>query len=94
VKIVAELSANHLGSFERALDLVKAASTPGADAVNSRPSHQRQMVELGRIIKSGPWRAETLWSLYREAHTPSAWHGPLFTSARYLGLEPLIGVSP
>jgi len=39
-------------------------------------------------------RAETLWELYREAHTPSAWHGPLFTSARYLGLEAFSSVFP
>lgn len=85
--IVAELSANHLGSLERALALVEAAATAGASAVKIQTFTPEQMVEPLTLIESGLWRGRTALGLYREAHTPREWHEPLFTLARELGLE-------
>lgn len=84
--IVAELSANHLGSLERALRLVDAARDAGADAVKLQTFTPEQMAELGTVLESGPWAGRSLVDLYREAHTPREWHCPLFDRAREMGL--------
>jgi N-acetylneuraminate synthase len=33
-----------------------------------------------------PWRGQALYELYEKAHTPWAWHGPIFRRCRELGL--------
>ena len=84
--IVAEVSANHLGQLSRALDLVDAAASAGADAVKLQTFTPEQMAEPGVIIEAGPWAGRSLLDLYREAHTPREWHAPIFHHARRLGL--------
>lgn len=85
--IIAELSANHLGDYQRAVRLVEAAAEAGADAVKLQTFTPEQMVHAGVVIKSGPWAGREALSLYREAHTPREWHRPLFDLARSLGIE-------
>lgn len=86
-RIVAELSANHLGSLNRALAIVEAAARAGADAVKLQTFTPEQMAEPGKLITSGPWAGREALELYREAHTPRAWHALLFQRASLLGLE-------
>lgn len=85
-RIVAELSANHLGSLERALLLVDAAAKAGADAVKLQTFTPEQMAPLNFLIEDGPWAGRHALELYREAHTPRDWHVPIFRLARELGL--------
>lgn len=84
--IVAELSANHLGSLKRALAIVDEAAKAGADAVKLQTFTPEQMAKSGTIIKSGTWSGFDALDLYTEAHTPRAWHGPLFERIRSHGL--------
>lgn len=89
---VAELSGNHNGSLRRALRLVEAAAQAGAQAIKLQ-TYTAQTITLPskarpfRISDQGSlWRGSTLHRLYQRAHTPWAWHGPIFARAKQLGL--------
>src|SRR5262249_2738007 len=80
--IIAELSANHLGSLERALQIVDAAADAGCDALKLQTFTPESMtLDSARgdfHIADGPWQGRSLWDLYDEAHTPWDWHARLF----------------
>lgn len=88
--IVAELSANHLGSLDRAKAIIDAAARAGCDAVKLQSFTPATMTldvrGPGFCIDGGPWAGRTLWDLYEEAHTPWAWHAELFDHAHARGL--------
>lgn len=84
--IVAELSANHLGSLDRALALVDAAAKAGADAVKLQTFTPEQMCQANVVLQDGTWAGTTLLDLYKQAHTPRSWHAPLFERAKRLGM--------
>lgn len=87
--IVAELSANHLGSLERALRIIDEAKRAGADAVKFQTFTVAGMVEDPKaVLTSGPWAGRSLGDLYAEAMTPRSWHQVLFAYARAIGIEP------
>lgn len=87
--IVAEVSANHLGSLDRALRIVEAAAKAGADAVKFQCWTPGSMC-LSRDFRlaSGPWAGWRLADLYERAATPLHWLPELFALARTHGLEP------
>jgi sialic acid synthase SpsE len=87
VRIVAELSANHLGDIGRAYSLISHAKAAGADAVKFQAYTPEQMAEPGVLITSGPWAGREALELYREAHMPRAWFPELFECARELEIE-------
>jgi sialic acid synthase SpsE len=87
--IVAEISANHLGSMARAFRLVDAAKWAGADAVKFQTFTVKGLVaDPDAVLSSGPWAGRSLGDLYAEAMTPRSWHQPLFEYARSISIEP------
>jgi sialic acid synthase SpsE len=85
--IVAEMSCNHLGSLERARQLVVAAAGAGVDGFKVQVWSPDTMVLDRSIPAPKPWGG-TLFDLYREAWTPWEWLPDLFKQARGLGLVP------
>lgn len=90
--LVAELSANHNGSFERAVETVRAAARSGADAIKLQTyTADTLTIKSDRpdfvVPGTGTWGGRTLYDLYEEAHTPWEWHSPLFEEASRLGLD-------
>jgi N-acetylneuraminate synthase len=85
--IVAEMSANHLGQLNRALDLVKAAAENGADAIKIQCWDPARMVaDPQAIVIGGPWDGRNLAELYRECWTPYRWIPAIFEEARKQGI--------
>ena len=91
VFIIAELSANHNGSLETALDTIKAAKRAGADAIKLQTyTADTITIDCDKpdfIVKGGTvWDGKTLYELYQEAYTPWEWHQELFDCAKEEGL--------
>jgi N-acetylneuraminate synthase len=92
VMYVAEVSANHLGSLDRAKKIVEEAAIAGATAVKFQTYTAETMtLNLPKFAISADhelWGGQTLYSLYEMAHTPWEWHEELFDLSRNLGLIP------
>lgn len=88
--VIAELSANHNGSLQTALDTIKSAKQQGADAVKFQTyTPDTLTIDCDRnefLIKQGLWRGRKLYDLYSEAYTPFEWHRELFDYAKELGM--------
>ncbi len=91
VFIIAELSANHNGKLETAIETIKAAKRTGADAIKLQ-TYKAETITLDSnkedfIIKGGTiWDNQNLFKLYQEAYTPWEWHEELFRVAKEEGL--------
>ncbi len=90
--IIAELSANHNGSLQTALDTIKKAKEIGANAIKLQ-TYTADTLTLDCdkedfIVSGGTlWDDRTLYSLYKEAYTPWEWHKELFDYARSIGID-------
>lgn len=92
VLFIAEVSANHLGSLERAKEIVIAASKAGASAIKFQTYTADTMtLDIDKFKVSDDhelWGGRRLHSLYQEAHTPWEWHSELFELCRSLNVLP------
>jgi len=92
VYIIAELSANHNGNLQVALDTIKAAKEIGANAIKLQ-TYTADTLTLNCkkedfIIKGGTlWDNKSMYELYQEAFTPWEWHEELFRYAREIGID-------
>jgi pseudaminic acid synthase len=91
VFFIAEISANHCGSFDLAKKLIKCAKINNADAVKLQTYTADTMTIKSNKkyfkIKEGLWKGYTLWDLYNRAHTPLKWHKELFKYGKSLGIK-------
>lgn len=90
--IIAEISANHNGSLDTALEIVRLAADAGADAVKLQTYTADTMtLDCERdpfIIKGGTlWDGSKLYDLYQQAHTPWEWHHAIFAEAKKCGID-------
>jgi N-acetylneuraminate synthase len=89
--VIAEISANHRGSKQAAVELIEAAAEAGADAVKlqhytpetitMRSTHPDFRVGGGTL-----WDGRQLFDLYEEAMTPWEWTDDLVAAARKAGI--------
>ncbi len=89
--IVAEVSANHNQSLDRAVQIIRAARAAGADAVKLQTYTPDTLTiesdqDWFRVPSSTPWGGKTLYELYGEAYTPWEWHEEFFRVAASEGL--------
>jgi pseudaminic acid synthase len=90
VFIIAELSANHNGSIDVALETIKAAKRAGADCIKLQ-TYRADTITIDSkkedfLIKGTIWDGKNLYELYEEAYTPWEWHETLFKAAEGEGL--------
>jgi pseudaminic acid synthase len=92
VFIVAEMSGNHGGDLNRALEIIRQAKKSGANAIKLQ-TYKAETITLKSnkpyfLLDDNKWgESKTLWDLYKEAHTPWEWHKKLFEEAKNIGIE-------
>lgn len=89
--IIAEMSANHAGSIERAKEIIHAAKEAKADCVKIQ-TYTPDTITIDCdndyfMIKSGTWEKENLYNLYGKAYTPWEWHAELKNEAEKVGID-------
>ncbi len=89
--VIAEISANHRGNLEAALELVDIAADAGAGAVklqHYRPETITTRSNLPEFKVGGGtlWDGQQLYDLYAEAMTPWEWTSAIFKRAEEKGL--------
>lgn len=88
--VIAEISANHNGNLQKAIETITLAKSSGADAVKIQtysPDTMTLDCDMEEFqIHGGLWDGYKLYDLYDEAQTPYEWHKPMFDYAREIGI--------
>jgi len=89
--IIAEMSANHAGSFERAKEIIHAAKRAGADCIKIQTyTADTLTIDCNNKyfhIGNGTWEGESLYQLYKKACTPWHWQLDLKAEAEKIGID-------
>jgi pseudaminic acid synthase len=86
--IIAEMSGNHNGSLATALKIVDLEAEAGADAIKLQTytpetiTMRASRKEFFITDKKNIWKNNSLFDLYKKAHTPWAWHKKIFERAQ------------
>ena len=91
VYTIAEMSANHGGSLENALEIVRQAAKAGADCVKIQTYTADSLTidcdsEYFQI-HGGLWDGYKLYDLYTDAGTPYEWHKAIKEECRRCGVD-------
>lgn len=90
--IIAELSCNHNGDIDKAIEIIKEAKNSGADAVKIQ-TYTGDTITLKCDksyfkLENTEWDdKKTLWDLFDYAHTPWEWHKKLQEETEKLGMD-------
>lgn len=89
--IIAEMSANHAGSIERAKEIIHAAGKAGADCIKIQ-TYTPDTITIDCDneyfhITNGTWKDEKLYDLYGKAYTPWEWQAELMEEAQKVGID-------
>lgn len=88
---IAEMSANHGGSFERAMEIVSLAKGSGADCLKLQTYMADTMTLKSDaedfMNRGGLWAGISMYDLYKSAYTPWEWHEPIKQRCVELGLD-------
>lgn len=89
--IIAEMSANHAGSKERAKEIIHAAKESGADCIKIQTyTPDTLTINCNNSyfnISNGTWKGENLYQLYGKAYTPWEWQAELKEEADKVNLD-------
>lgn len=89
--IIAEMSANHAGSFDNAMKIVRAAKDAGADCLKIQTYKPDTITLESRKkyfrVTTKTWEGENLYDLYGKAFTPWEWQAKLKAEAEHQGLS-------
>lgn len=89
--IIAEMSANHAGSIERAKEIIRAAKESGADCIKIQTyTPDTLTIDCHNEyfqVENGTWEGENLYSLYGKAYTPWEWQAELKEEAENVGID-------
>lgn len=89
--IIAEMSANHAGKLENALEIVRKAAEAGADCVKIQTyTADTLTIDCENDyfqIRDGLWDGYKLYDLYREAGMPWEWHVPIKKECEKCGVD-------
>ncbi|MDO8521850.1 MAG: pseudaminic acid synthase [bacterium] len=90
--IIAEMSGNHNHSLERALEITEKAAASGVQALKLQtytPDTLTLDIKTEQFMlmeKDSLWKGESLYELFKRAHTPWEWHKPIMARAKELGI--------
>jgi len=89
--IIAEMSGNHAGSLENAIDIIHAAKEAGADCIKIQTyTADTLTIDCDNEyfhIDNGTWKGENLYQLYKKAYTPWDWQPVLYEEAKKVGID-------
>ena len=88
---IAEMSANHGGSIENALELVRAAKASGADCLKIQTyTADTITIDCGNKyfkVSGGLWDGYNLYELYKQAYTPWEWQKAIKDECGRAGID-------
>ena len=89
--IIAEMSANHAGSMDRAKEIIRKAKEAGADCIKIQTyTPDTLTINCSNeyfTVKDGTWEGENLYGLYGKAFTPWEWQKELKEEADRVGID-------
>lgn len=91
VYIIAEMSANHCGDINKALEIVREAAKAGADCVKIQ-TYTADTITIDCdnpefILHGGLWDGYKLYDLYKEAYTPWEWQQTIMEECEKCGVD-------
>ena len=91
VYVIAEMSANHGGSLDVALEIVRQSAKAGADCLKIQTyTADTLTIDCDKDyfrIKGGLWDGYKLYDLYQDAGTPYEWHKAIKEECEKCGID-------